>query len=533
MKKSSFSFPVLSCDQSRRLESSLLKDEASEWLAMQRAGFVLAKLIIQDYKELHEVPPDLRIVALIGKGHNGGDAMLACRQFLEDFPQARIVLLLACDVPEMKSLSSRAYEQIKGRVVVHSVAAKVDVLSIQDLLDQASMGEGFDLCLDGLLGTDFMPPVREPVRALIQAVNGYEKICLRAAVDLPSGQGDSCDAISFHPDFTYATGTPKAVQYTASNHSSRVRFIDLGFFEEEPSIQGSDFLLNSNILKPLRKFRPAQVDKRSFGHLYIIGGSAHMPGALLMSVQAAVRSGVGRVTVFAPASVTPVFAAQVPEAMWISWPETDKGVLDSRAMPRLIETLGKATTVLVGPGMGDNRDAGRIAQKVISKVKAPVVCDADALQRQVVELVSKRKVGSGPVILTPHMGEYKRIAKFDHFDYSNGALKQFSKNQRVISVLKGPITRICDGEIVLLSGYGGPVLSRGGSGDILAGLIGGMLASHSAQGIEAVARAVVLHGLAAERLARSYGQVAVQTTQILDFLPEVLRSPEPFELAIK
>jgi NAD(P)H-hydrate epimerase len=277
------------------------------------------------------------------------------------------------------------------------------------------------------------------------------------------------------------------------------------------------------VLTPLRELRGAHVDKRSFGHLYIVGGSAFMPGALLMAVQSAVRSGVGLVTAFAPASLASSLAAQVPEAMWVPWPETSNGTLDPRAMPLLIERLGKATALLIGPGMGRDRYSERIAQEIIQRVDLPVVCDADALRQRVLAGMLKRSAQFGPVILTPHMGEYMRIAKLAAADDSVSTLLDFSRSYRVLTVLKGPLTRICDGETVLYNSFGGPVLSRGGSGDLLAGLIGGMLAQGTTCARESVARAVVLHGLAAECLARTQGQVAVRTTQLLDFLSTVLR----------
>jgi NAD(P)H-hydrate epimerase len=120
------------------------------------------------------------------------------------------------------------------------------------------------------------------------------------------------------------------------------------------------------------------------------------------------------------------------------------------------------------------------------------------------------------------MGEFMRVAKFAQPNYSSDALLDFSSAYNVITVLKGSNTRICDGESVLYNTHGGPVLSRGGSGDLLAGLIGGMIAQNNVQVPTAVARGVMLHGLAAQYLARAQGQVAVHTSQLLDYLSRVL-----------
>ena len=121
------------------------------------------------------------------------------------------------------------------------------------------------------------------------------------------------------------------------------------------------------------------------------------------------------------------------------------------------------------------------------------------------------------------MGEFMRIAKLAEANYSIEVILDFSEAHRVITVLKGANTRICDGKSVIYNTQGGPVLSRGGSGDLLSGLIGGMIAQNSVCVPTAVARGIMLHGMAAQLLARAKGQIAVHTTQLLDYLPKVLR----------
>ena len=173
--------------------------------------------------------------------------------------------------------------------------------------------------------------------------------------------------------------------------------------------------------------------------------------------------------------------------------------------------------------MGQDRNTELVAQEIVKLVELPVVLDADALRLRVMEVAQKRKSHFGPVVATPHMGEFMRIAKLSEPDFSIQAQLDFSNFYRVMTVLKGPNTRISDGESVIYSTHGGPVLSRGGSGDILAGLIGGIVAQDNDHVRTSVCQGVMLHGLAAERLARARGQVAVRTTQILDYIPEVLR----------
>lgn len=518
--------PVLSCEKAKAFEASVLPEEALEWSAMKKAGQGIARLVVEDYAELRPAPEHLRILALIGKGNNGGDALIACGQLLADFPRARVDLILASPADELRPLAARALQQLEGRVHTHQIAGQSDASGITQLLEDVSAGARFHLCIDGLLGMSFRPPIRQPMAALIEAVNAFHAIDLRASVDLPSGKGDVCDGnISFHADFTYATGIAKRALFAGLADCGRVRCVDLGFFDtpQAAELNVQEFILTDSVLDPMRRLRPAGVDKREFGHLFIVGGSAYMPGALLMTVQAAVRSGLGLVTAFAPASVASALAAQVPEAMWIPWPETANGTLNPRAMPLLMDRISAASAVLVGPGMGKDRYTELVTQEIVQKVECPILLDADALRARVVEVAQKRRPHFGRVVLTPHMGEFMRIAKLAEANYTNEALLDFSSMYQVITVLKAPYTRICDGESVIYNTQGGPVLSRGGSGDLLSGLIGGMMAQNNVCVPTAVARGLMLHGQAAQRLARAKGQVAVHTTQLLEYLPEVLR----------
>jgi NAD(P)H-hydrate epimerase len=493
---------------------------------MKRAGQGIARMVIEDYSEIRPAPAHLRLLGLIGKGNNGGDALIACGQLLADFPRASVDLILPHPVDSLGPLAAKAFQELEGRVRTHSIASDVSVSDAGDLLADLSGAERFHICFDGLLGMSFTPPLREPLCALLEAVNAFDLIDLRASVDLPSGRGDESDALCFRADFSYATGIAKRALFESTAHCGRVRYIDLGFFKnrEAESRELEESILLPSILDSLCRLRPATVDKRTFGHLFIVGGSAQMPGALLMTVLAAVRSGVGLVTAFAPASIVSGLAARVPEAMWVPWPESANGTLNPRGLTLLLERVKDATAVLAGPGFGRDRNTELLTQEIVRQIECPVVLDADALRARVMEVAQRRKAQFGPVIVTPHMGEFMRMAKLAAVNYTAGALLDFSKFYKVVTVLKGSNTKICDGERIIYGTHGGPVLSRGGSGDLLAGLIGGMIAQDKKDAFAAVASGVALHGLAAEQLARAKGQVAVHTSELLDYLSAVLRA---------
>lgn len=483
------SSPVLSCSEARELEQRLFAaDESREWAAMQQAGRSLAAAVLRDFEEIGGFPAAGRVLVLVGKGHNGGDALIAAQTILAEFPRCHAEVLFAFGERSLRPLAARAW-----RDLVHAGGSRV----------HHSQGQGrYDLCLDGIFGFQFRPPADPHTAELIAHINALP-IRVRAAVDLPS-------ADLFRADFTYATGTVKA-PLLQSEVAGRIRYLDLGLFNgaEMTPADAGDRVLTPAVLDPLRALRPARGDKRHYGHVFLLGGSRGFPGAILMAVTAAVRSGAGLTTAFVPESLAASFAAQLPEAIWVGWPETPDGGLALEGEHLLRERLERADALVIGPGMGRERETLALASTIVKSSPVPVAIDADALQPEIV------LGGSVPRVVTPHAGEFKRIA-------GDADLRAFAGHPGLTVVLKGPITQVCDGGPVYHALSGGPVLARGGSGDLLAGMIGTQLAQTPQEPLEAAARAVVWHGLAADHLARAHGQVAVRTTQLLDYLRPAL-----------
>lgn len=496
------SVPILSCDETRPLEEKLFGgDEAREWPAMQRAGRAIATAVLRDFEEIGGCPPHARILVLAGKGHNGGDALIAAQAILEKLPAARAEVLFAFGPQALRPLAARAW-----RDLVHSGRDRVGSVS-------AASG-GYDLCVDGVFGFQFRPPADEATAALIATTNALP-IRLRAAVDLPS-------ADLFRADFTYATGCVKA-PVLASPQAGRVRYLDLGFFDRDDRPNANERVLTAGILAPLAAWRDPHTDKRTYGHVFLVGGSRSYPGAILMSTLAALRSGAGLVTACVPESLVPAFAARVPEAMWIAWPETPGGNLALEGEHLLRARLDRATALMIGPGLGREPETLALARGIVESSRVPLVIDADALQPEIV------RAGTAPRVLTPHAGEWARIESAVPVDATvvrKGPVTRIESRAGLRPALGG-LAREAKGRSETYPTYhscfGGPVLARGGSGDLLAGLIGGLLAQTPDDPLLAAARGVVWHGLGADHLARAHGQTAVSVTQLLDFLPAALR----------
>ncbi len=491
------SHPVLSCAAAKAWEAGLLKTAAAEWTAMQQAGEAIAHAVLEDFREIDGLPENARVLVLAGKGHNGGDALLAARTILALRPQGRVTVVLSFGLQTLRPLAKKALMVLKktGRARVVSAAQGLAAIA------------KYDLCLDGIFGFQFRAPMDAATTALIKAVNAHHGVAFRAAVDLPSGVGEASATTIFRADFTYATGIVKrpVLSPNVAKFVGRLRYLDLGFFAKK-SPPATERVLTPAVLAPLARLRTAQTDKRTFGHVLLVGGSRSYPGAILLAVRSALRSGAGLVTAFVPKTLAPEYAAAHPEAMWVGCPETARGGLAAGTLKLIQARLKRATALVIGPGASAEPAVLNTIRSIVRKTDLPLVLDADALRPEIVAELKDRAF-----VCTPHAGEFERIAP-----------KLFKDGKLVaphgVLVLKGPLTRVTDGRETYYSPFGGPVLARGGSGDILAGLIGGLLAQQPKDPLLAAARGVVWHGRAADLLARAHGQVAVEISQILEQL---------------
>ncbi len=483
--------PILSCAEAKAFEAEYFGgDETREWAAMQAAGRAVGRGIAEDFREIGPWPASARVLVLAGKGHNAGDALIAAAELTRLHPGTVIEVVFVFGEAALRPLARRAWAELgkTARVLVDA--------------ERGEGAPGRDVVVDGVFGFQFRPPLDARAAEILAWANRLPAR-LRAAVDLPGGLGEP-DA--FRADFTYATGIAKSPLLELPN-AGRPRFVDLGFPVRascEPA--GRAALLGAEVLDGLRGLRPPRADKRHFGHPLIVAGSRRYPGAALMATLTALRSGAGLVTAAVPESLVPAFAAQVPEAIWLGMPETPDGGLALEGLHLVREAFTRAASVVLGPGMGRERETWALAAEIARESPRPLVIDADALRPEIVA------AGKAPRVLTPHAGEYERVSAA----LPSGA----------VVVRKGPITRIetaGGAGPVYHSFFGGPVLGRGGSGDLLAGMVGTLLAQAPEDPLGAAARGVVWHGLAADELARTEGAVAVRTTRLLEFLGPALR----------
>jgi ADP-dependent NAD(P)H-hydrate dehydratase / NAD(P)H-hydrate epimerase len=516
--------PLLSCAEAAELEARLLPDAAAAAVAMERAGLALAEAVERDFAWWREWPTVPEVLVLAGKGHNAGDALLATMALAQSAPNLRATVLWVFGEEGLKPNLVAARARLRD-----ALGENLRELAWSEDTPAALDGETFDLTLDGMVGMQFRPPWREPGPEVVRWTHeNAPRLGFRVAVDLPSGLGDAPGEVVFAADVTYATGIVKApvLAEGATPWTGRVRFLDLGFFPtkgagEAPPVEAVG---TPGLLRAIGRLRPAASDKRVYGQVFVLGGSQRFPGAVMMASLAAVRGGAGLVTALVPSPVAPFLASAAVEAMWQPLTASVEGSLGREAMRQITSILGERGVLLIGPGLLADRNNTFIVCRLIREVALPLVLDAGALGADMVNALPGRPPNAGPVILTPHFGEYARMLNRPVERFDGEEFRQFCRKYRVTTILKGPVSRLSDGERLIHLPVGNPTLARGGSGDILAGLVATRLAAHPDDPLRAAMEATAWHGAAADALAVARGETGVRTTELLDFLAPVLRA---------
>lgn len=274
--------------------------------------------------------------------------------------------------------------------------------------------------------------------------------------------------------------------------------------------------------------RPRDAHKGDFGHVLVVAGSPGMTGAGCMAARAAQRAGAGMVTLALPRSLNLVAEIALTSAMSMPLPETADGTLGLDAASRVLEQAGRFDAFAIGPGLGRTEETQRMVCRLVRKLEAPLVVDADGLNALAADIDPLRH-RRAPTILTPHPGEMGRLVaaaspaqvQADRV----GTATRFAREHRVIVVLKGHGTVVTDGERVCVNETGNPGMASGGSGDVLTGLIAGLLC----QGLEpfdAARLGAFVHGLAGDLAAMRVGELSLIPEDILACVPDVFRTLE-------
>lgn len=492
---------ILSAADIKGLEELAVESGVSMETLMENAGGETARFICAETDVAGK-----RAVILGGKGNNGGDGFVIAR--LLSKAGAEVTVVLAQGAPT-GALAKQAYDKMtKGISIVTARGA-------EQAVDEA------DILVDAVFGFGFRGALPETVAALLRRANASH--ALRFAVDLPSGvecDTGAADPSSFRADYTVSFTARKAAHtvYPGAAFAGKTVVRSVGipreFLEMLPHETASVALSD---VKPLFAPRKRDSHKGSFGRLLMICGSVGMAGACIMAARAALRGGVGLLELAVPHALYPVVAPCIPEAVFTLY-EPDE-TLEAR-----IETaLARADACVVGCGLGTAPYAARVLETVLRAARCPLVLDADALNLLAAapdRLMDVRV----PVTVTPHPGEMARLTGKDVAAVQSDRLqaaKEFTARYHVITVLKGAGTVIAEPKgDVRVNTTGNPGMARGGSGDVLAGLLG----SFDAQGMDPFAAAwaaVCIHGAAGDRAAKALSEQAMLPTDLIEMLPKV------------
>jgi hydroxyethylthiazole kinase-like uncharacterized protein yjeF len=490
---------------------------------MENAGSAVARFVLSDY------PQAERVGIVCGKGNNGGDGFVVARKLVEAGRAVRVLLL--CDPEELRGDAAAMFQKLvetlrplkNAPVIVRDASG----------LDSSDVAEIFaaDVIVDAILGTGFRPPVSPLYAAAIGKMNAASAPIV--AVDIPSG----ADADAMQPrtstgnearaDAIVTFTAPRPAHVFAALTNGPIVIAPIGSPPEAIVSQLGLHLSTPSDFAPLLAPRVREGNKGSYGHVLVIGGSLGKAGAAAMAGFAALRAGAGLSTVATPKSVLETVAAFHPELMTEPLAETEDGTISLRALGAGLDSLLERKTLAIGPGISRNSETAEFVRAVVKRGDTSsvvnIVVDADALNA--FEGVAGQLNGRGrTVVITPHPGEMARLTGLSIAEIQANRLevaRNFAREHELIVVLKGHRTLIAapDGT-VWVNSTGNPGMATGGTGDILTGIVAGLIAQHPQHALEATALAVYLHGLAGDLASESIGENSLVATDLVRFLPQ-------------
>jgi ADP-dependent NAD(P)H-hydrate dehydratase / NAD(P)H-hydrate epimerase len=506
---------ILTAAQMREVDRRTSEIGIPGLILMENAGQRVVEVLAHAYAPMHEQ----RVVILCGKGNNGGDGLVVARQLYTRLRPRSLHVVLAADPGEMKGDAAENYKMLEavGCTVVREITQEI---------------ERATLIVDALLGTGIHGPAEGRSLELIRAINNGFPLAEVVSIDLPSGlDSDSGtvagEAVQANHTVTFTALKPCLAISPACDFAGKVHVVQIGsppsIYENDPSI----FLSQSE--RPLfaRLFRPRTHDsnKGVYGHVLVIAGARGKTGAAAMSGIAALRAGAGLVTVASAESAIMAIASHAPELMTEPLPETDAGSISMRSFDHglLSSIIEKKNVIALGPGMGAHPETMQFIRRLVEELPVPMVADADALNA-----IGRKDLRSrGPRIFTPHPGEMSRLADRTVAEIQAdriGIARSFAQERGVHLVLKGNRTVVAapDGR-VWINPTGSPALATGGTGDVLTGLIAGLVAQFPDQIEAAILAAVYLHGRTGELGAAELGEKTLIATDLFEYLPEAMR----------
>jgi hydroxyethylthiazole kinase-like uncharacterized protein yjeF len=465
------------------------------------------------------------IVVLVGQGHNGSDAMAIARHLSNRGHTVRAFLLFPEE--EMKP------ELVKQKKLAGAFGVKLtDIRKTEELQSYLTQTQEQYLVLDGLLGTGFRTPLSNYFFEMIDIINKYSSIIV--SIDIPSGitgTNGEMSGMAINADYTLAIGLPKTGHYIADGAKNSGELVILNAGLPNKLLEGGDkFLLTPEVIQSDYKARDKFAHKTTFGHCLVVGGSHGLTGALQMAAVASIKVGTGLVTAATWSRNYGELVSRIPPEIMTGMIPTPTGKEETES---ILKHLSRYSSIVVGPGMGRGESTRDTVLEILGHYAGPVVVDADAIKELSFEKdMNIFQTRQAPTILTPHIKEFASFAGITVDEVLQKPieyLKELVDKTNSCIILKGSCTYIGfpNGEIYI-NHYPNDGMASGGSGDVLAGMVGGLLAqipvdkkaSHIFMNrekfYEAIRIAVMTHTLAGKYAADAWGARSMTAGSIVE-----------------
>lgn len=503
----------------RKIDEKAVRDYS---LTIARLMESAGEKVVEALEDFSKPLSKKTVGVLCGKGHNGGDALATARILKRK--KIKVLAVIVGKPADFSEETLKQFRKAKTAGVSFFMFSKME-----DLKATLEVLKKCDIVLDGLLGTGLSRPVTGFYREVIRTAAGLHKSVV--AIDIPSGMSaDSGEPLGevLPAQMTVTFGLPKIGFYMPRGMAltGQVRVMNIGFPQE---------LLNASFiqqeltgLSQVRDLMP-QYDENTYkgtrGRVLVVAGSTGLTGAAALCAYGAQRIGAGLVTVACPKSLNNILEVKLTEPMTVPVEEVKGGFFSPNAAAKILNLAARADSIVIGPGIGRHPQTGQLLQNLLSKITIPMVVDADGLYLLGGRL-GRLKSWRAPAILTPHPGEAAgllktTIAQVQH-DRVNVA-KHIARVYNIVVVLKGHYTVIAHPKgMVQINPTGNRGLATGGTGDVLSGILGGLLAQ-GLSAFEAAIAGVYLHGLAGEKASQRLGLDGLLAGDLLPLLPRLLR----------
>lgn len=482
-------------------------------ILMENAGNAVLNALISQY------PDCFRITIICGKGNNGGDGYVLARKLANYRKDVLVFCLFKEDYP-LKSDAGFNLDLLKKMNFNNKIMYIDQIHLLEEKLKES------DIIVDSIFGTGFNSSINEPIYSVIEMINNSGKTVL--SMDIASGiDGNTGQifSIAVKADLTVTFAYPKIGHYIypGKAHTGRLIISDIGIPEWLLENEDSVDLIEACDIKGMVIPRENDSHKGDYGHLCVIGGSRGKAGAVMMTGLASLKSGAGLLTIAAPDILSDMINIALFEGMVLPLKVDESGFIHPYSADEILDKSDKFTCFSIGPGLGVTKNTSDFLFEFLIKNNKPVVMDADALNIASEEMKRFEFLKERDIIFTPHPGE---LARF--FNEPTEKIKQniigyavkLSTEYNAVVVCKGSTNIIADraGKVYCIEG-GGPQLAKGGSGDVLTGIIGALL-SNGYSLINSALIGVYIHKLASELSLRRINNKSLIARELIDYISE-------------